>query len=184
MKNLFFLLIIGLFPFFGVMAQNVANDNNLAQVGMASVVEESATKIRTESNRYVFESNNQYLTPKGEIEPHFLGDDVAAKWTLVNELFLRKSEVSIGFGASYTETVKPSVLNALYKINAHFKKQVNKNSELKNELAQQFAHILTCAVAVYYADNSQQFEAELARSRDVKAVLSAFEKVELVALLY
>ena len=134
------------------------------------------------NEQFVFKIYSTSDTPKGEIEPHFLGDEIARKWTAVNELYLRKGEVSVGFSTSYTETVKPSVFNAVCKMNNYYKKAVNKGMVNKEDAREQFSQILDCALAAFQYDETENFESALKKTREPEQIIQLFNKVKIEKL--
>ena len=117
--------------------------------------------------------------PKGDIEPHYLGSEIAGKWSLVNELYLKKSEVNMGFSSTYTETVKPAILNAVYKMNAFYKKALNRKTIKVDEAQKQFSWILDCAIAIFYCSDSAEFELALAKTKDPNQIAKLFNSVKI-----
>ena len=131
------------------------------------------------NEQFVFKIYSTSDTPKGEIEPHFLGDEIARKWTAVNELYLRKGEVSVGFSTSYTETVKPSVFNAVCKMNNYYKKAVNKGMVEKEDAREQFSQILDCALAAFQYDETENFESALKKTKEPEQIIQLFNSVKI-----
>lgn len=135
--------------------------------------------IKTVKNekKYVFKVYGNTANPKGEVEPHFLGNVIAIKWTLVNELYLRKTDVSIGFGSSYTETLKPSILNAVYRMNSYYKKALSRNTIGVTEAKKQYAWILDCAIAICHCPETEDFELTLSKTKDPDQINKLFNSV-------
>lgn len=131
------------------------------------------------NEQFVFKVFGTNDTPKGEIEPHFLGDEIASKWTVVNELYLRKGEVSVGFGTTYTETVKPSVFNAVCRLNNHYKKAVNKGLIQREVAQEQFSRILDCTVAIFHCSETGKFETALMKVKDPEQIIQLFNSVRI-----
>jgi len=144
--------------------------------------ERKPSKPESNNEQFVFKIYSTTDTPKGEIEPHFLGDEIARKWTLVNELYLRKGEVSVGFSTSYTETVKPSVFNAVCKMNNYYKKAVNKAMVDKEDAREQFLQILDCAIAAFQSDETAKFETALIKVKNPDQIILLFNSVKIEKL--
>lgn len=140
------------------------------------------SKPASNNEQFVFKVYSVNNAPKGEIESHFLGDEIAAKWTLVNELFLRKGEVSVGFSTSYTEIIKPSVFNAVCKMNSYYKKALGKGLINKEEAQQQFSWILDCALAAFASDETKSFEAALIKTKAPEQINQLFQSVKIEKL--
>ena len=141
--------------------------------------ERNPSKPVSNNEQFVFRVYSATDTPKGEIEPHFLGDEIARKWTVVNELYLRKGEISVGFTTSYTETVKPSVFNAVCRLNNYYKKAVNKRLIQPEEAQKQFSWILDCTVAIFYCDETRKFETALMKVKDPDQIIHLFKSVQI-----
>ena len=137
--------------------------------------------IKTVNNtkKYVFKVYGVISIPKGDVESHFLGNEIAVKWALVNELYLRKSDVSIGFGSSYSETLKPSILNAVYRMNSYYKKGLNKKTIKETEAIKQFSWILDCSISICHCPDTKDFENALAKIKDPDQIINLFGDVEL-----
>ncbi|MFA5330351.1 MAG: hypothetical protein WC384_21340 [Prolixibacteraceae bacterium] len=157
-----------------------AQQNLIALQSVKETPEErKPSKPESNHEQFVFKVYNTSDMPKGEIDPHFLGDEIASKWTVVNELYLRKGEVSVGFSTSYTETVKPSVFNAVYRLNNHFKRAVNKGLIQREEAQKQFSWILDCAVAIFHCDETGKFETALMKVKDPEQIIQLFNSVRI-----
>ena len=137
--------------------------------------------IKTTSNgkKYIFKIYGNSGNPKGEVEPHYMGNEIAIKWTLVNELYLRKSDVSVGFGSTYTETLKPSILNAVYRMNSYYKKGITRKTIGEAEARKQFSWILECAIAICHCPNTEEFELALTKTKDPDQIINLFNAVVL-----
>jgi hypothetical protein len=153
---------------------------------IARVKTEEGTRLSTpseiktansEKKKYVFKVYGDSGIPKGEVESHFLGNEIAVKWTLVNELYLKKSNVSIGFGSSYTETLKPSILNAVYRMNAYYKKALNRKTISEVEAKKQYSWILDCAIAICHCPETDEFEKALTKTKEPDEIVSLFNSV-------
>jgi len=126
---------------------------------------------------YVFKVYGENGKPKGEIEPHFMGIEIAEKWAMVNELYLHKTDVNIGFGSSYTETFKPSILNAVYTMNTYYKKALKRKTISEDDAQKQYVWILDCAIEICHCSDSKDFELALAKAKDAFQILSLFNSV-------
>lgn len=170
------LLFIALSPVF-------AQQNLIAlQPGNETPTDRKVSKPVSNNEQFVFKVYSTSDTPKGEIEPHFLGEEIARKWTLFNELYQRKGEVSVGFSTSYIETVKPSVFNAVCKMNNYYKKAVNKRMVEKEIAREQFSQILDCALAAFQYDETENFESALKKTREPEQIIQLFNAVKIETL--
>ncbi|NEW83002.1 MAG: hypothetical protein GZ094_11635 [Mariniphaga sp.] len=139
----------------------------------------SHEKETNSEKRFVFKVYGDNGSPKGEVEPHYLGNEIAEKWTIVNELYVRKTDVSIGFGSSYSETFKPSILNAVYRLNTYYKKALSRKTISEDEAKKQFSWILDCAIAICYCSDSADFELALAKAKETDQIVELFYMVEI-----
>ena len=73
---------------------------------------------------------------------------IAEKLAMVNELYLHKTNISVGFGSSYTETFKTSILNAVYTMNTYYKKALRRKIITEDEAHKQYVWILDCAIEI------------------------------------
>jgi len=145
----------------------------------ASLYDPSDDKTINSEKRFVFKVYGENGKPKGEIEPHFMGNAIAEKWAMVNELYLHKTDVNIGFGSSYTETFKPSILNAVYTMNTYYKKALKRKIIPEDEAQKQYVWILDCAIEICHCSDSKDFELALAKAKDTYQILSLFNSVRL-----
>lgn len=172
------ILLVFLFSFNCIKAQKQSDTSLLAE--KEAGYSNSKDEIRGHSGKkYRFTIYSVNENPKGEVESHYMGKEIAEKWTLVNELYLRKSDVHIGFGSTYSETIKPSILNAVYRMNAHYKKVLNRKIISESEAKRQFSWILDCAIAICYCPESAEFESALTKTRDPDQIIEIFNAVEL-----
>lgn len=137
--------------------------------------------IKTVNNekKYVFKVYGVNSIPKGEVESHFLGNEIAVKWALVNELYLRKSDVNIGFGSTYSETLKPSILNAVYRMNSYYKKGLNKKTISETDALKQFSWILECSISICHCPDTKDFENALSKTKEPDQIINLFGAVVL-----
>lgn len=136
-----------------------------------------------DNDKFIFRVyDTTVVTPQGETEPHFLGDEIAEKWTVVNELYRQKGEISVGFGTSYTEIAKPAVFNAVCRINNYYKKAVSKGMMSGDDARSQFSRILDCAIAAFHCDKTEKFETALMKVRDADQLIRIFGSVKIEVL--
>ena len=172
-----YLILLGLiFVFF------VSNANH-DSIKSDPVEETPAGRVNSKTGgndvQFVFRIYPTASEPKGEVESHFLGDEIAEKWTLVNELYLRKGDISVGFSTSYTEVVKPSVFNAVCKMNSYYKKALSKGLLNREEAQTQFMWILDCALAAFASDETKNFESALMKAKAPEQINQIFRAVKI-----
>jgi hypothetical protein len=135
-----------------------------------------------DKEKFIFRVYDTPVAPQGETEPHFLGNEIAGKWTVVNELYLQKGEISIGFSTSYTDIAKPAIFNAVCRINNHYKKAVGKGMMSREDARAQFSKILDCAIAAFHCDETEKFETTLMKVRDAVQLIRIFGSVKIEVL--
>ncbi len=138
---------------------------------------------RSDAGRYfvfrVRESLPEHSDAEGVYGSHFLGDTVARKMHVVKSLYLKKSSVTVGFGNTHVEIIKPYIFNSLTKLERYYKKAVRKEQLQAEDAAEEFALFLDHAVAIFYSTESAAFEEVLARAKDSEELISLFESVRI-----
>ena len=142
----------------------------------------NTAKPENDNKQFIFKIYDISSSPKKEVDSHFLGDEIAEKWASVTELYLRKGEISVGFGTSYTEMVKPSVFNAVNRVNNYYKKAVHKGIVKQEEAQKQFSWILDCALAAFHCDETANFELALMKAKDPEQIIQLFHSVKIEKL--
>lgn len=150
-------------------------DQDLAHLNR---LEAGATSTSERQFQFELPANLSFTT--GEAETHFLGQEVAEKWAYINSIYIRRQEVEVGFGASYTETYKPSVFNAVSRLNRHYRKLVDKHPDSSITARAAFIHVLNCAIAVYFEEETQTLENALSGARKPEDILAVFQQIELI----
>lgn len=146
---------------------------------------ESGNKKIEKERGYTFES---YLSIEDELanisvyDAHYLGDAVAKRLKAVNNLYVDKSEVAVGFGDSHTSFIKPDILNAIHKIDRFYKRAVRKDKISKKLAEDKMAHFLEIAMAIFYESDSETFEEALRKNSDPEQLVLLFEKVKIEKL--
>lgn len=112
-------------------------------------------------------------------DAHFLGDTVARKMHRVNSLYIKKSDLTVGFGHTHVEILKPTIYNALNKVERHLKKAVRKEEISTEKAAAIFSLYLDYAVAIFHDPESSAFEEALSKARNAGEMMELFESVEM-----
>lgn len=128
--------------------------------------------------KYELPANLSFTT--GDVETHFLGQEVAEKWAYINSIYIRRQEVEVGFGASYAETYKPAVFNAVSRLNRHYRKSVDKQPGNSATARAAFIHVLNCAIAIYFEEETESLENALNGVRKPEDILAVFQQIELI----
>lgn len=170
--------ILLLFAFCVIDAQDKLVASNLAG-NETSIVDPSDVKTGSNEKQYIFKVYGESTLPKGEVESHYMGNDIAVKWAKVNELYLRKTDVSVGFGSTYSETLKPAIFNSVYRMNSYYKKALTRKLITVEEAKNQFSWILDCAIAICHSSDSSAFELALAKVKDPDRIVALFKMVKI-----
>lgn len=138
-------------------------------------------EISGEKIEFVFPD---YVSIEDELDPsdvynsHFLGDSVAMKWKALEDLYIERSDVTVGFGNTHVELKKPVIFNSLNKIEKHFKKEVKKDVLSVEVASCQFSRYLEYAYVIFYED-SEMFEQALAKSKSTEELIEIFNAIRL-----
>ena len=129
---------------------------------------------------FVFQIPNIPQTTQTDYSGHLLGNDVAAKWSLFEDLYIRRTKTTVGISSSTLTFAKPQIYKAINKMNNHFNKLARNDNFSKEDIAQKFAHYLDCANAVmYYNQNTNLFESELLKARNIEQIIAIFNRVKI-----
>lgn len=174
---LFLILIFTLFSGDLLYAQELASDQK-RQANSVEVSRETAAAAKI----YVFETyvflEDEYGNVK-DLDTHFLGEDVAKRMKAVSNLYIKKTDVAVGFGDLHTEILKPDVLQAVQKMERYYKKAVRRDTISKETAAQKMVEFLDIAIIVFYENNSAKFEGAIKDAPDTQALIDLFEAVEI-----
>lgn len=112
-------------------------------------------------------------------EKHFLGDALSDKWNTFCKNYTRVYEVSVGLSGAAVEIEKPSVYNAVQKVNKYYKKAVKSKRISKEEAIRTLSHILDCANVICMEHETKAFEEAIAEVKDPEQIIILFKNVEL-----
>jgi hypothetical protein len=170
--------ILLLFAFCIIHAQDKLIASSLTGKEVRIVVS-SEEKTGNNEKHYIFKVYGENSLPKGDVESHFMGNDIAVKWAKVNELYLRKTEVLVGFGSTYSETLKPAIFNSVRRMNSYYKKALIRGSINLEDAKTQFLWILNCAIAICHNSDSSAFEHALTKVKDPDQIVNLFKMVKI-----
>ena len=129
---------------------------------------------------FVYQVPNIPQTTQTDYSEHLLGNDVASKWSLFEELYIRRTKTTVGISSSTLTFVKPQIYKAVNKMNNHFSKLVKNSNHSKEENIKKFAHYLDCAnVMAYYDKNTNSFESELLKAHNIEQIIAVFDRVKI-----
>lgn len=127
------------------------------------------------SKKYFFDTYIQKIDTKDvkEHSKHDLGEDIAKKLTVLENIFITRYDTKIGLSDSEIEIQKPDLLESVEKIDKHFKKKVKKKELNKNDATKELSRLLDIAYTLFYEE-----------SNEIETVLSKIKKAEDIVLLY
>lgn len=161
--------------------------------GQDMAADKIAPKYKSEAGKdelkkkevYLFTSYlsiEEELAKISDYDSHYLGDDVAKRLKAVNNLYVDRSEVAVGFGDSHTSFIKPDILNAIHKIDRFYKKAVRKDNISRKLAEDKMTLFLEMALVLFYENDSENFEKALRKNSDPEILIQLFEKVEVEKL--
>jgi len=153
---------------------------------IAMLTNVSANSTTSEANtanaevRYTLDSYGSTSKLKTAFEDeHFLGGETSLKWNLFMQNYKRVYEQTVGFSGSSVEIIKPTVFNAVNKVNNYYKKLLNANSANKEEVAGILNHILDCANLLCYEEDTKRIEAEIKNAKNGPEIVQVFAAIRI-----
>jgi len=112
------------------------------------------------------------------ISRNFLGDKIAKKFYILQELYTYEEPGTATSPGTKTIVDKPAIYYSLKKLNKHYKKMVKKNKMTEDEAVNEFEHFLNIGISIVYqpTDNFEEF---LNDNRKPDEVIEAFSNVVL-----
>ena len=145
----------------------------------ATEMEVFPQKIEDEPHSYVFRVQNIH-TDEAFVTPHYLGEPCTSKWSAFQAGYTRTYDQNIGFSSTTIEFAKPSVYHAVRKINRYVTKAVKKKKMSKDDAVTLMCHVLDCANAILYENDTKQLEGEMASTKDPERLIDIFNHIKLV----
>lgn len=148
----------------------------------AALPPESAEKEETSQKPhvYIFQA-----TTVGDdaafVTPHYLGEPCTAKWGAFQSGYTRTYAQDIGFSSTTVEFAKPSVYHAVKKVNRYVVKAVKKKRMKKADAVTLMCHVLDCANAILYENDTRALEKDLASTKEPERLIDIFNHIELIA---
>lgn len=93
--------------------------------------------------------------------------------------YRRIYNVSTGFSGQTVEIAKPTIYNAVIKVDKFIRKAVNKGDVSKEEAITTLKHIFDCANALAIERDTQSFEKEIANAKTPESIILIFKLVTL-----
>ncbi|MFO7370401.1 MAG: hypothetical protein R6X09_09050 [Bacteroidales bacterium] len=139
------------------------------------------------SRSFVFSVNNQVFDMDEElgkidsenVRRHALGDVVAKRLYLFEKTYTYVSEAVPGSFSGKLVIQKPAIYSSIMKLDKYFTRLEKKGTMSQEEAVKSYSHFLEVALKLYYA-NTAEFEEELKRASDDKALANLFRRVELI----
>lgn len=159
------LLVLTLFVNFVLVAQaagnNVSIDNN-----------------KTFEFYKQLDNANEVNVVESFIPNNFLGDEIARKYYILQELYTYEEEGSPTSPGTKTIVEKPNIYYAIKKLNRHYKKMVKKDKLSLEEAVEDFGHFLNIGISIVYQP-TKKFEEYLDNLKKPEELISAFATVDL-----
>jgi len=181
-KQIFICMMISL----SALVSKAQQSEDMAMNNMVgSKVKRSETTKEMPVNRdttriYVYQVYGYIPTPNSAFEEeHYLGGALSAKWNTFNQTYTHVYDVKVGFTNSAVEISKPSVYNAVIKVNNYFKKAVKKGMVTREEATRSLSHIFDCANVICFNPNTTTFEHAAEKTKTPEEIIGLFEKVRI-----
>jgi hypothetical protein len=114
------------------------------------------------------------------VEEHFLGGETSLKWNLFQQSYKRVYEQTVGFSGSSVEILKPTVFNAVNKVNNYYKKLVNNKPESKDDATDILNHILDCANLLCYEEDTKKIETDIKNAKTNQDIVLVFASIHII----
>ena len=111
---------------------------------------------------------------------HYLGEPCATKWNMFQSIYTRTYEQEVGLSNTIVEFEKPAIYHAVRRLNKYIIKSVKKKKLGKKEASALLCHVLDCANAIYYENDTAELERKVGSLKDNEALLDFFEHIKLV----
>ena len=112
-------------------------------------------------------------------ENHPLCNTLNNRWNMFITNYRRIYNVSTGFSGQTVEIAKPTIYNAVIKVDKFIRKAVNKGDISKEEAITTLKHIFDCANALAIERDTQSFEKEIANAKTPESIILIFKLVTL-----
>ncbi|MCA1744164.1 MAG: hypothetical protein LC643_00335, partial [Bacteroidales bacterium] len=73
-----------------------------------------------------------------------------------------------------------AIFNAVSRLNRHYRKLVDKHPGHSTTAREAFIHVLNCAIAVYFEEETETLENALNGVRKPEDILAVFQQIELI----
>ena len=174
MKTIY-LLLVCLMAVGEINAQELAMRNEPAK-NVDDTKEEQTAK---ESAAFCFQLHGIDLCHMDleEYPKHFLGDSVARKKQAFLSVYVQRPVATLGFSSNDIDIYKPSIYNAVSKVENYLKKAVRKQEITNIEASAYLAKCLDVAYLAYYEENTDALEKALKKAKTPQELLQIFQSV-------
>lgn len=146
---------------------------------MKAETRENPVKSNPEE-KFIFSVYGEIPTAQATFEEeHFLGNPLTSRWNTFIQNYTHVYNLSVGFSGSTVEIAKPTIYNAVIKVNKHFKKAVRKGEIDKETAMRKLSHILDCANVICTENETEAFEQAISETKEVEEIIALFDNVEL-----
>jgi hypothetical protein len=161
--------------YFLILVQTVSSRGTWAR----SLETPGTSENRATGNRsFVFYHYAHHNERVPEVYPdHPLGEAVAKKLAMVEQLFVHREQQVVGYSDTRVSIVKPTVFNALKKIDSYYRRQARKGNIQVEVAASTLINLLDLGKIVYYSDDSKDFESYLRTLKSPLELESAFRMI-------
>lgn len=166
----------GLMSPFMLLAQTFDREPEIESV----VVPSSSAATDAEPYEYVFTACDDAAYEPTFKSRHYLGEPCATKWNIFQGLYTRTYEQEIGFSNTIVEFEKPAIYHAVKRLNKFIIKNVKKKKMSKDEASALLCHVLDCANAIFYENDTTELERKVGSLKENEALLEFFEHIKLV----
>jgi len=155
------------------MLTNVSTNSTASEVNTAT----SANVVA----RYTLDSYGSTAKLKTAFEDeHFLGGETSLKWNLFQQNYKRVYEQTVGLSGSSVEIIKPTVFNAVNKVNNYYKKLVNNKKADKEQITSALNHILDCANLLCYEEDTKRIETDIKNAKTDQDIVLVFASIHII----
>jgi rRNA maturation protein Nop10 len=134
-----------------------------------------------ESDTLYFQNRLAHALSTSEVvtfSPHYLGDEVARKYAVLNDLYTYTISAEVMNTGKQTVISKPAIYNAVKKLNRNYRKLIRKKEISEEEARIKVNHVLDVAISVY-TQTTDALENALRQARTHDEIAEVFERVKL-----
>ena len=117
-----------------------------------------------------------FVMDDGSVEDHFLGEQMAVKYTRVKKSYTYLTEGSVTNPVPQTYVDKPTIYYSLKKLNSHYKKQLKKGEIDSSTAVKELGWCFDVGFAIYQQDTSE-FEKALRNAKKPEQMALVYSQV-------